>query len=158
MHGIEVVYDSLHRLAGRAVGLCECVLLRKALELSGNLLAVFFGEKFELLRFILSGGFELRHLAGSCLRSGANRLDAILGVLVVGKKLSAAAEICAITLVIGLCNARRHTVVEVRYGLTAVLIILVGLDRDARERGISRDIVRLADEAVAGGEAALEEL
>ena len=42
--------------------------------------------------------------------------------------------------------------------LTAVLVVLVRLDGDAGKRGVAGDIVGLAQHAVTGGEAALEEL
>ena len=48
--------------------------------------------------------------------------------------------------------------VELRDRLAAVLVVLVGLDGDARQRRVGADVVGLAQEAVAGGEAAVEEL
>ena len=36
----------------------------------------------------------------------------------------------------GLAHTRRHRVIEVRHALTAVLVILVRLDGDARQRGV----------------------
>ena len=57
-----------------------------------------------------------------------------------------------------LADAIGQTVVEVTNRLTAVLIVLVALDGNAGKRRIAGDIVRLAQDAVASGEAALEKL
>ena len=56
-----------------------------------------------------------------------------------------------------LAHAFGQAVVEVADGLPAVLVVLVGLDGDAGERSVAGDVVRLAQHAVARGEAALEE-
>ncbi len=158
VHGVEVVDDRFHRLEGRAVGLGQRVLLRKALQLSADLVAVFLGQQLELLCVILSGGFELSDLTGSGFRGCADRFDVFCRVLVIREQLGAAGEVRAITLVISLGNAGRHAVIEVRYRLTAVLVVLVRLDRDAGECAVGGDIVGFTNEAVTGGEAVLEEL
>ena len=158
MHGVEVMDDRLHRLEGRAVGLGQRVLLCETLQLAGNLVAVFLCQELELLCVVLCGGFELRKLACRRLRSRADGFDALLGVLVVSEQLSSAGEVRAVTLVVGFDDAGSHAVIEVRYRLTAVLVVLVRLDRDAGECAVGGDIVRLTDKAVTGGKAALEEL
>ena len=57
-----------------------------------------------------------------------------------------------------LAHAHGQAVIEVAHRLTAVLVVLVRLDGDAGKRGVAGDVVGLAQHAVAGGEAALEEL
>ena len=56
-----------------------------------------------------------------------------------------------------LFHARRHRVIEVRHALAAVHFVLVRLDCDAGERRVAADVVRLAQIAVAGGEAAVKQ-
>ena len=56
-----------------------------------------------------------------------------------------------------LTNALGHGVIESVNGLPAEHIILIGLDCDASERGVGADRIGLAEEAVTGGEAAVEE-
>ena len=57
-----------------------------------------------------------------------------------------------------LAHAHGQAVIEVAHRLTAMLIVLVRLDGDAGKRGVAGDVVGLAQHAVTGGEAALEEL
>ena len=55
-------------------------------------------------------------------------------------------------------DALRHPVVEVRDALSAVLVVLIGLDRNTGQRGVACDIVRLRRKAVAGAETAAKQL
>ena len=57
-----------------------------------------------------------------------------------------------------LAHAHGQAVIEVAHRLTAMLIVLVRLNGDAGKRGVAGDVVGLAQHAVTGGEAALEEL
>ena len=61
-------------------------------------------------------------------------------------------------LAIRLAHAIGQTVIEVADRLAAVLVVLVGLDGNASKRGVRRNVVRLAQHAVACGETALEQL
>ena len=158
VHGVQVMHDSLHSLEGRAVCLFQSVLLGKALELAGKLLVVGGCEQLQFLLLILGATLYLGDLAGGSLRGSADGVDGLLGVLVVRKELCAAGEVHAVSLVVCLDNAGSHAVVEVRHRLAAVLVVLVRLDRDAGESSVGGDIVGLADEAVTGGEAVLEQL
>lgn len=58
----------------------------------------------------------------------------------------------------GLFNALRHGVVEYRHGLSAVLVVLVRLNGNARKRRVAGNIVRLAEVSVTGGKSAVEQL
>jgi len=58
----------------------------------------------------------------------------------------------------GLDHTLRHGVSNVGDGLTAVLVILIGLDGDGCQSRIALDALRLTKIAVTGGEAAVEQL
>ena len=73
-------------------------------------------------------------------------------------KEQCADDVAAVHLNVGLLYAVCHCVVEIRYRLTAVLVVLVGLYRDAGESRVAADTVGLAQKAVTGGEAAFEKL
>ena len=82
---------------------------------------------------------------------GVLKIVAVRVEVVLGQRLE-------VFLFEGLGDAGSHAVVEVRHALAAVHLVLVRLDGDARQRGVTGDAVGLAQVAVAGGEAALEEL
>ena len=63
-----------------------------------------------------------------------------------------------IGLSVGLCHTWGHGIIEIGHALPAVHLVLIGLNGDARQRGIAANIVRLAQAAVPGGKAALEQL
>ena len=55
-------------------------------------------------------------------------------------------------------DARSQIVIKQRNRLTAVLIILIGLDRNRRQRRVRSDVLWLAQKPVAGIKAALKQL
>ena len=107
------------------------------------------------------GAADARLFAGARFGGGEERLHARgvrhLGAFgrEEGKRLR---EVDAEPLRESLGDSGREAAVELRDGLPAVLVVLVGLDGDARERRVRADVVRLAQEAVAGGEPAVEKL
>ena len=58
----------------------------------------------------------------------------------------------------GLCHADGKAIVKVDDALSAVLVVLVGLQRNAGQRRIALNVVGLAQKAVAGGKAARKQL
>ena len=133
VHGVEVVDKSLHSLIGHLVRPCPCCL--------GGLSAA----SYQLLSCEPAGPscpveplaqhFAVRTVRSQC-RSRSLSFD-LLGdrlrvrirhVELRGDYLSQRREVF---LDICPCDARRHRVVEVRYRLSAVHLVLVGLDRDA---------------------------
>ena len=156
MHGVEVVDESFHRLVrflirfligllgGEFLGLLDLLggkadLLQLFRFFKSVFLALFDGSREALLfqTFLdLGRGFQF------------------LGI----KKLYIGEDVLAVLLGVGLLDARSQTVVEVDYGLSAVLVVLVRLDGDAGQGGIAGDGIRFSQNAVSGREAALEEL
>ena len=67
-------------------------------------------------------------------------------------------EVFGIPFFIGLPHPVRQVVVKTGDALAAVLVVLVGLDRDAAEGRVGGDILGLPQVAVAGREAAGEKL
>ena len=110
-----------------------------------SLVIVRIGGKTGLFaRFLLKGGDD------------GNRN--VHGILHVAQKLKRARQIIAETLHIGLFDAWSHAVIKINDALTAVLIVLVGLNGNARQRGIAIDVVGFAQHAVPGGKAVVEQL
>ena len=162
MHRVEVVDQSLHRLVGRVVRLLERGLAGVGHRLGDDVRGqaardeVFGERRVERGRRVEPGG--LAGLGGGGLdlglhRLGGGRLDAVRR-----EERERFGQVHAEALGVGLGDSGREAAVELRDGLAAVLVVLVGLDRDARQRRVGTDVVRLAQVAVAGREAALEEL
>ena len=55
-------------------------------------------------------------------------------------------------------DARSQIIIKQRNGLAAMLIILIGLNRNRRQRCIRGDILRFAQKAMAGVKAAMKQL
>ena len=85
-------------------------------------------------------------------------LQVLFQILVLSPDCQNLRQILRVQLAEGLLYAVRHAVVEVDDGLPAVLVILIGLNGNTCQGGIGGDIVGLPQEAVPGGEAALEQL
>ena len=79
--------------------------------------------------------------------------------LVLGAQhvLNGLVQLAGVQLGEGFGNALGHAVVKVGNALAAVLIVLVGLNGDGRQRRIAGNAVGLPQEAVAGGEAIVEQ-
>ena len=157
VHGVQVVHQCLHRLIGRLAGLLVRILAGKAHTFADLLLAERFPERRGHRFVIAVAAREAGPFAGLLLDLLGQRLRVDLVILIRAKHLKRLGEVVAELLAEGLFHARGHRVVEVRHRLAAVLVVLVGLDRDARERCIRADVVRLTQEAVTGREAALKQ-
>ena len=84
-----------------------------------------------------------------------NRLLFVLGVQVV---LNAFHQLVGVCLFKGLFYTQRHSVIEVRNALSAVLVVLVGLDGDGCQRRIALDALWLTQKAVSGRKAAVKQI
>ena len=58
----------------------------------------------------------------------------------------------------GLGNARRHGIIEIGDTLSAVHFVLIGLNCNTRQRGITADVVRLPKETVPCTKSTLKKL
>ena len=157
VHGVQVVDQGFHGLIGGLVG-----LLLRVLPDEGN----------DLVQLVLrSAGQELLHLFRHQtihVRIGGQRnllaqlvydsAGLIRRILHAAQQLQRPIQIVPETLAVGLLDAGGHAVIEIHDALAAVLIVLVGLNGDAGQRGIAVDIVGLPQHAVTGGEAAVEQI
>ena len=147
----------LHCLIGRLV----CLLLGAALrevENAGNHLLVRhilrqqFRHACAVVSVLFQRGFEVLRL-----RLRHQFIGVRVTLRVVQQQLQRTGEVHAVALDERLFHAGRHAVIEVHNRLTAVLIVLVCLNRNARQRRVGRDVLRLTQIAVPRGEAALEQ-
>ena len=159
VHGVQVVDQGLHRLVGGAVRLLFGVGLGKVLHLVDEVRIQALREQqllFALAVVLAAGQLRVQALLGQRLHRAALHRLVVLAVAL--HQLQAADHVVAVALAEGLLDARRQAVVKVDDGLPAVLVVLVALHRDARQRRIAGDVVRLAQRAVPRAEAALEQL
>ena len=140
--------------------------------LVGLLLRVLPDEGNDLVQLILrSIGQKLRHLFRHQtihVRIGGQRnllaqlvydsTGLICRILHAAQQFQRPIQIVPETLAVGLLDAGGHAVIEIHDALAAVLVVLVGLNGDAGQRGIAVDIVGLPQHAVTGGEAAVEQV
>lgn len=84
------------------------------------------------------------------LDGGLHQRRLVIGVQQVFQRL---AQLGAVLLAERLANALGHRVVEVRHALAAVLVILIGLNGNGRQRRIAGNALRLAQIAVPGAHA-----
>ena len=89
-------------------------------------------------------------------QAGSRQTRAVVGD--VGQQVDGLGHVLLEQAAVRLAHAHGQAVIEVAHRLTAMLIVLVRLDGDAGQRGVAGDVVGLAQHAVTGGEAALEEL
>ena len=158
VHGIQVMYQRLHGLVGCVVCLADSVL-------PGERGDFFCGRGIILLRK-QADNFRVKAVGIRQAGPGAERLLCPAGQLAAGFQavlpfavdFDCLAEVVPVKRAEGLGDAGCQRIVKVRNRLPAVLVVLVGLHRDARQRGIRADVVRLTDVPVAGREPAVEQL
>ena len=156
MHRVEVVDKRFHSLVRRSVRLSVGVFLRKLLRLGeigvGDIL-----ERFPL-RFIV---FGIARQAGIhalfVLYLFDDLLDVVHGKRTVVDQFQRLGKVGRVQLLVRLDDARRKTVVEIGDTLSAVLIVLVGLNGNTGERRVALDIVGLSQKAVPRRKPALEQ-
>ena len=157
VHRVEVVHERLHGLIGRAAGLLDRVLAGEAQRLLGGGFVHVFLEMGEDGLVEAVAARKRGGPAGLLLGLRDDRLAHQLAVLLLEVDLDGLGQVIGKGAAEGLGDAGRHRIVKVRNGLAAVLVVLVGLERDAGQRRIGTDVVRLPQEAVAGREAALKQ-
>ena len=159
MHGVQVVHQRLHGLEGLTVGVAGGILLGVGHHTLGR-----SGIHAALNEPGHHGGAELRgHLeagnrAGLAFHTGKQALGKGAVVGDVGQQVDGLGHVLLEQAAVRLAHTHGQAVIEVAHRLTAMLIVLVRLDGDAGKRGVAGDVVGLAQHAVTGGEAALEEL
>ena len=158
IHGVQVVYQRFHGLIGGAIGFLHSLFVRKGLQAgdgrlvhpqAGQGAAVRGPEGLVLhqrgMNFPIGHFLEQGHIA-------------LLRVFHAAQKLQRPHHVVPIPLGKGLLYAFSHGIIEIDDALTAVLIVLVGLNGNAGQGGIGRDILGLPQKAVAGGESVVEQL
>ena len=160
VHGVQVVHKALHGLVGVAVGLLE----RPAACRGDGTLRVGAAERagpgqraghklVELLLIITHAGAGAK-LADRGLHRGLCQGGAILACQ---KILGGLRQLFHVGLGKAFADALGHAIVEVGDALAAVLVVLVGLDGDGRQRRVAADAGGLAQKAVPGGKAPVEQ-
>ena len=160
VHGVEVVDKRLHGLIGRLVGFLFGMLAHEVQNAGINLPAGGGHGLRNLLnqRPIIAGiGGQAGLFAGFLLQLVQDARSYISRVLHIAQQLQRTGQVVAEPLEIGLFDTRRHAVVKVDHALAAMLVVLVGLDGNARQGGIAVDIVGLTQHAVTRGESAVEQ-
>ena len=158
VHGVEIVDEALHGLVRLPLGLGLGTAAGTGHQMgglggihiqmggqAGGHGGVKPGRGLQAVFALVGhgGGHDVLHLIGQ-----------ILGVQGV---LHNFGELFHILLAEGLGHADGHAVVKVGDGLAAVLVVLVGLDGDGGQGGVAHDGLGLPQEAVARGEAVLEQ-
>ena len=162
VHGVQVVHKALHGLIRLAVCLGRGTAARMGHQVGGlsGVQPACGGNGF-CRRVIKCGGVRLQaHVTVARglfarLDGGLHQRRLVIGVQQVFQRL---AQLGAVLLAERLANALGHRVVEVRHALAAVLVILVGLNGNGRQRRIAGNALRLAQIAVPGRKAAMEQL
>ena len=148
MHGIQVVYQCFHCLIGSTLGLTACILQCKRHD-------TFHGFRCNAalqqpVTDLLGGAVVIcQH---RLLVTGLNQcLGRLQSFLLDIKDLQCLGKIVTVIVPVGLAHARRHAVIEIRNALSAVLVILIGLNGNAGQCGIAADVIWLTQEAMSGG-------
>ena len=149
---------SLHSLICGAVSLFKSIL-------SGELLNALCGIrvdvsaqlfKFSLFVAVVVGKHGIyAELVENFL---GNFVAYLLTVIYLGDHFKAAGYVIDVFFAVRLFNAVSHCVFKVRYALSAVLVVLIGLDSDTRQRGVAAYLVWFAEKAVTCGKAVLKKL
>ena len=160
VHGVEVVDEGFHGLIGGLVGFGMGVGAHEIDDAGGGGLVAGdgcdqLGGKGGVVSSIF-GQMGLTH--AFLLQLGKQLTGNGVGILQTAQQLHGAHQVVAETLEVGLLHAGSHAVVEVDHALAAVLIVLVGLNGNAGQRGVAVDVVGLAQHAVTGGEAVVEQI
>ena len=155
VHGVQAVDERLHRPVGFLLrfllgvpmckALCLLCLLLGAAQRRSQLLSLC---PVVLLVALQTGRQPLLFQPVKQLRQLARS---------VAQQLTRLFQIAPIAAAVGLSDARRHVEVKLWYALTAVLVVLIGLNRRIGKRRIGCDVLRLAQIAVSGVKAAVEQ-
>ena len=157
VHGVQIVHQSLHGLIGGALG---------------GFCSIFAGEGQNLVSLFANGGLQtLQHggvkavgvvvhgfHAGLLFHIGQQGASQLFAGVDTGVHIQRLGKIVPIGLTEGLCHAGSQRIVKVGNALTAVLIVLIGLQSDTGQSGVGTDVLGLPQEAVTGGETVLEQL
>ena len=162
MHCIQVVHKALHGLIRLAVCLGRGAAARMGHQM-GGLPGVqpACGGNGLCRRIVKGGGVRLQPNVAVArglparLHSGLHQRRLVVGVQDVLQRL---AQLDTVLLAERFSNAFGHGIIEVRHALAAVLVVLVGLNGNGRQRRIAGNALRLAQVAVPGGEASVEQL
>ena len=142
MHGVEVVHQRFHRLVRGLLRLGHGAFERERLRLLDvGFLHAGGGERLRFARGKAVVVVEHRFDFGG--QRLVNLVDVLLRLPAV-EQFERLAHIVAVVGRVRLGHALRERVVEVGHALSAVLIVLVGLDGYARERGVAAYMVGLA--------------
>ena len=159
VHGVQVMHQGLHGLEGLAIGVARGVLLGVGHDaVSRGLIGAGLNEGGH------HGGAEIGiHLQrGDGARLLLDASEGLLGKVAVvgdvGQQVDTLGDVLLEQTAVGLAHTHGQAVVEVADGLAAVLVVLVRLDGNAGQGRVAGNVVGLAQHAVAGGEAALEQL
>ena len=159
VHGVEVVHKRFHCLIGGALGFRIRVFSCEFLSSFYGLFVYLTGLqrlRLELCIVVVSGKRGLEISLGADL--GHHVFHCVLGVFETRHELESLGKVVGIVLYICLGYALCKRIIEIGNALSAVLVVLVGLNGYARKRSVRGDVVGLAKEAVSRAEAARKEL
>ena len=158
VHGVQVVDQGLHGLIGQPVGFLQGLFPGEALGLVEQGGVETVGQQ--------AGFFRLVAVVAADHRAQIQPFGDVLDHAVNFEgdafrrrrgKLQGLGQVFPVFVRKRFTDAVGQREIEVRHALAAVLVVLVRLDGDAGERRVAGDVVGLAQESMAGGEAVLEQ-
>ena len=154
-----VVNKALHGLVGVPIGGFDCTLPGAGDDLcrvlAGQGEATAQGSRNSAV--IGRGVFKTCSFVGGLFGSIHGLDHCVFCIVQIQLVLYRLGEAAAVSAQKRFCNALGHAVVEVGDGLSAVLIVLVGLNGDGSQCGIAGDALGLSQIAVTGGKATVEQ-
>jgi len=157
MHGVQIMYQGFHGL----VGLSDDLSVGKE---SG--LGLQSGYFLGCAEFLQSFGFYLHIVVVPCHARAdalfrfdlfAEGFHFVSTVFHIKEKLQHFSHVGPVQFFVGLSDSWRDSIVEVRDGLAAMLVVLVGLDGDTCQCSVAFDVVWLSEMAVTCWKSALKQ-
>ena len=148
---------SLHSLICSSVSLLDRGLICKILDL-------LYGRSVNYLNEQLSFCLLIAVIVGKCRNKALffQLVEQLLGdslrIIETAEQIERSVDIVTVSVLECLGNACSHIIIELRDRLTAVLVVLIGLDSDAGKSSIACNVVRSSQVTVTCGKALCEQL
>ena len=153
MHGIKIMYKGFHSLISLSSYLIVGELGSSVLHFPGFIFRNYLFKFLKLQLFVIVVPSHARTYSVLFLDLLSNLFHSVHVV----QKVQHFPKISKIEFLICLSHSGSHAVIEIRHRLAAVLVVLIGLDRDACESRIAFYVVRLSQMSVTCGKAAFQQ-
>ena len=158
IHGVQVVNQGFHCLIGCTVGFPISILLCKRLYGCNLVGCQPFRELLCLCFLITVVICQTRNQTRFLLNSSRIGLYKCLWFFDVGQEFQCSCNVLQVPFPISFLHAASHCIIKVRDALSAVLVVLVGLNRNTSQSGIAGNIVWFSQEAMSSRKAMLKQL